>query len=561
MPKYLDKNGLLYFWQKIKAKFVADVEYDTTNKKLTKTVNSAKSDIVTIATIKTDLSLSKSDVGLGNVDNTSDANKPISTAMQTALNGKAASSHTHGNITNAGALQTTDVTIASGDKLVITDASNSNKVARASIAFDAATTTKALTQKGTWETFNNYTHPTYTAHDASAVKVGNDATGHVVLGDALTKDDVGLGNVDNTADANKSVSSAATLTTARNLEGVSFNGGADTSYYATCSTAAGTAAKTATIANQTFTLTTGARVFVKFTYANSATASTLNVNETGPKAIYYNGAAIGKSVTDAKGTYEFVYNGAQWELVGDLDTNTTYTAASTAPLMDGTATPGTATTYARGDHVHPSDTTKVDKEDGKGLSANDFTDTLKNKLDGIAEGANAYVHPSYTARTGKPTANAAPAFGGTFIISQVSSDASGHVSGMTDRTITIPSATATTTAAGLMSSTDKTKLDKLIFDSNNLIDSSILPSYVDDVIEAYARSGQTALSSTWLATGSASGTVITPEVGKIYVLMADYGEDYAANTQFRWSGTTYVKLNDGGVSAITNAEIDDILAA
>lgn len=32
--------------------------------------------------------LAKSDVGLGNVDNTSDANKPISTATQMALNGK-----------------------------------------------------------------------------------------------------------------------------------------------------------------------------------------------------------------------------------------------------------------------------------------------------------------------------------------------------------------------------------------------------------------------------------------------------------------------------------------
>lgn len=32
--------------------------------------------------------LTKADVGLGNVDNTSDANKPISTATQTALNGK-----------------------------------------------------------------------------------------------------------------------------------------------------------------------------------------------------------------------------------------------------------------------------------------------------------------------------------------------------------------------------------------------------------------------------------------------------------------------------------------
>lgn len=37
----------------------------------------------------------KSEVGLANVDNTSDAAKPVSTATQTALNAKAATSHTH----------------------------------------------------------------------------------------------------------------------------------------------------------------------------------------------------------------------------------------------------------------------------------------------------------------------------------------------------------------------------------------------------------------------------------------------------------------------------------
>ena len=37
--------------------------------------------------------------------------------------------------------------------------------------------------------------------------------------------------------------------------------------------------------------------------------------------------------------------------------------------------------------------TKVDKVDGKSLSANDFTDELKSKLDGIAENANNYTHP------------------------------------------------------------------------------------------------------------------------------------------------------------------------
>lgn len=75
--------------------------------------------------------------------------------------------------------------------------------------------------------------------------------------------------------------------------------------------------------------------------------------------------------------------------------------------------------------------------------------------------ARAYTHPTYTARTGKPTANAAPGFGGTITVSQITSDSTGHVTGATDRTITIPSAVATTSAPGLMSAADKTALDSL----------------------------------------------------------------------------------------------------
>lgn len=37
---------------------------------------------------------------------------------------------------------------------------------------------------------------------------------------------------------------------------------------------------------------------------------------------------------------------------------------------------------------------KVDKVTGKGLSTNDFTAALLNKLNGIADGANKYVHPT-----------------------------------------------------------------------------------------------------------------------------------------------------------------------
>jgi hypothetical protein len=39
--------------------------------------------------------LEKADVGLGNVDNTADADKPVSTATATALAGKSATGHTH----------------------------------------------------------------------------------------------------------------------------------------------------------------------------------------------------------------------------------------------------------------------------------------------------------------------------------------------------------------------------------------------------------------------------------------------------------------------------------
>jgi len=106
------------------------------------------------------------------------------------------------------------------------------------------------------------------------------------------------------------------------------------------------------------------------------------------------------------------------------------------------------------------------------------------------------------------------------------------------------------------STADKGKVDKLVF-NGNVIDSSILPSFVDDVVEVYPV-GSTELASDWLST-AAGGAPITPEAGRIYVLMAD-SENYTANSQFRYGGTTYVKLSDGGVSSITTAEIDTIIA-
>ena len=103
------------------------------------------------APVKVDAYGALSAVPMDSTPTASSTNLMTSGAIKTALDGKAASSHTHGNIQNGGTLQTTDVAIASGDKLVITDASDSNKIARSSTAFDGSTITKALTQKGTFE--------------------------------------------------------------------------------------------------------------------------------------------------------------------------------------------------------------------------------------------------------------------------------------------------------------------------------------------------------------------------------------------------------------------------
>lgn len=60
--KYLDSDGLLYFYSGLKRKFVSDVVYNTTTHKFEKTKNGATTEIVTAANLKTEM-------GLNNVGN------------------------------------------------------------------------------------------------------------------------------------------------------------------------------------------------------------------------------------------------------------------------------------------------------------------------------------------------------------------------------------------------------------------------------------------------------------------------------------------------------------
>ena len=92
-----------------------------------------------------------------------------------------------------------------------------------------------------------------------------------------------------------------------------------------------------------------------------------------------------------------------------------------------------------------------------------------------------YTHPSYTARTGVPTANVAPAFGGTFTVSQPVSDATGHITAINSRTITIPATAASASAAGLVSTGAQTLA------GNKTFKGQVIPAGASAVDTAQAR--------------------------------------------------------------------------
>ena len=97
---------------------------------------------------------------------------------------------------------------------------------------------------------------------------------------------------------------------------------------------------------------------------------------------------------------------------------------------------------------------KVDKVTGKGLSTEDYTTADKQKLAGIAAGANNYVHPSSHPAT-MITEDASHRF--------VTDTEKSAWSGKADKTA------ASASAAGLMSAADKQKLDGVAAGANKYV--------------------------------------------------------------------------------------------
>lgn len=108
-----------------------------------------------------DVTLVKGDIGLGNVDNTSDANKPISSATQTALDGKASATHSHA-VSDVTSLQTAlDGKAASSHTHTASAISDSTTVGRAVLtATDAAAAQSALAIANTVQVVDSFAEVT-----------------------------------------------------------------------------------------------------------------------------------------------------------------------------------------------------------------------------------------------------------------------------------------------------------------------------------------------------------------------------------------------------------------
>jgi hypothetical protein len=174
---------------------------------------------------------------------------------------------------------------------------------------------------------------------------------------------------------------------------------------------------------------------------------------------------------------------------------------------------------------------KVDKVTGKDLSTNDFTDAYKTKLDGIEANANAYVLPQASAST----------LGGVKVGDNLAIDSStGVLSGNYSA--------ATTSANGLMSSSDKSKLDGIAAGATAVtVDSSITSSSENPVQSAAIYTALAGKVDTETGKGLSSNDYTDAEKTKLGGIEAN------ANNYTLPAATTSAL---GGVKVGTNLAVD-----
>jgi hypothetical protein len=229
---------------------IVDLSVSTT-KKINVSQVKALAPVQSVAGKTGSVALAKGDVGLSSVDNTADADKPISTATQTALNAKQATLVSginiktindlsilgSGNLTISGGGSISDgdkgdITVsASGATWTIDNDAVTN--AKVATGIDAVKIADGSVTNAEFQFIGGLTSDAQTQLNAKEATITATTSADYYRGDktfaTLNKTAVGLGNVDNTSDANKPVSSATQ--TALNLKENTITATTSADYY------------------------------------------------------------------------------------------------------------------------------------------------------------------------------------------------------------------------------------------------------------------------------------------------------------------------------------------
>lgn len=298
-------------------------------------------------------------------------------------------------------------------------------------------------------------------------------------------------------------------------------------FYGVCDSDADTFAKVVTIDGFPSTLTVGQRVTVKFTYASSNTDAnnpmTLNVNGTGAYTIYRYGTTLADNGTTTSGwiansIQNFTFDGTGW--MRDYWNNTTYSNVS---LGQGYATCSTAeSTTAKTASLSSYALTTGGIVSVKFSNAVPASATLNIN----SKGAKSIYHKGAAIKAGVIKAGDVA----TFIYSSQY-----HLISV-DRGMT----TVTTSAEGLMSASDKTKLDGIATGATAVSESTVSGWGFTKNTGTYSK------PSTGIPASDLASAVQT-SLGKADTALQSYTEKYTGTI-------TGIKMN--GASKGTSGVVD-----
>ncbi len=186
--------------------YLSSVDWNTFNNKLsTASAASTYAPIASPTFTGTVSGVTKSMVGLGNVDNTSDLTKPISSLTQAALDGKASLSSPG----FSGTPTAPTPTVGNNSTQIATTAFVNAAISTISTP-DADASTKGKIQLA-GDLSGSAAQPTIAAGSVTSSKIADGSITDSKVANGISKSKVGLDQVDNTSDLNKPISTAAQL--------------------------------------------------------------------------------------------------------------------------------------------------------------------------------------------------------------------------------------------------------------------------------------------------------------------------------------------------------------